>query len=170
MSVEDMKKRREALFGRPEEPKLDLGALQLLNEANAANAELAQAVRSMGKDLIAYVKADEAAESELLKQLRADLVAANARLVEEVAARAILQGQLSAMHEAHEMMMKQCDAMCAAANQRAERAEAAYEGERNKPPPQMPEPTPAPAQPKAWLLETRDTQGNPRKVRMTPEY
>lgn len=46
--------------------------------------------------------------------------------------------------------------------------------ERSRPLPALLAPPAEPAAPvqvvKAWLLETRDAQGNPRRLRMTPEY
>jgi hypothetical protein len=158
--MSDMAARRANLFGVPkqEAPPTDMGPVMevLAQRINALEAECAQLRDSLAANngaLQASVAtcAAETARANTLQQQLTQQQAECANLVQLLAAAA----QAQPAPQQIEMPEPVDTAAIVAAVVAA------------LPVPVAPQP---PSVPKSWLLEGNDPMGNPRKVRMTPEY
>lgn len=168
--ADDLATRRAKLFGVPQGPSQEVvGLMSMLGEAHNTNATLVRLMREMTD----AQKAEEGEEDQLISSLRADLSTAQSQLLAMTERCAKAEGSLATLTAEHERMCQEME----------------KEDETETEPPEPPEIDPAalasalvpylvsalpkPAQPqplKAWVLDTKDSMGNPRRVRLTPEY
>lgn len=158
---DEIAERRAKLLGPAPQPDLS-GLLATITNTQAANAELSEALRSTVMSLLAVTKEQKSEGSAEANAVRAELAAAREELAsvrgmlaEECEARARLEGELAVLR-ASKQPPPQIDtgALVSAIVSAI-------------PAPKMPD---APPRAKSFNLDTKDAMGNPRRVRITPEY